>query len=421
MQTIKSTINKILIRSGVYLKTDMTYLVRGSFWLFLNQIFAIVFSALLSVAFANLISAQQYGIYKYIISVSAIISAFSLTGMNTAIVRSVAMGNEGFVRKSFWYQLKWNTLIITSLAVITCAYYYLRGNTLLALGILIIGIFVPLTNAANTFSAYLSGTKRYKSIFFINLCINGTSALLLFSTIFFFQNILVLVTIYFATNAITYTAAYLYTLHSYKLNTHVDHNTKSLGTHLSIINFFGIISQNIDKIFAFQFLGATPLAIYSFAVSVPAQFGGVAKMISTLAFPKISERYATSQKVEYKDKIIKLIILFGFFATLYYFAAPFIYHIFFPQYIVAINYSRLAAVIFIFTAPNLYLLNILQIKADKKILYRHSLVTAIVQTCLMALLGYTYGITGLIVAHICSTLVSTLYSLYLLKTVKVVR
>ena len=52
-----------------YSKTDMLYLVRGGFWLSLNHIAASVSSLILAVAFANLIPAETYGTYRYVLSI----------------------------------------------------------------------------------------------------------------------------------------------------------------------------------------------------------------------------------------------------------------------------------------------------------------------------------------------------------------
>jgi O-antigen/teichoic acid export membrane protein len=393
----------------------MVYIAQSSFWLSLNQGIAIMFSAVLSLAFANLIPAEQYGMYKYILSVSVLFGALSLTGMNTAITRSVAMGKEGYIKKSFWDQLKWNTLVIGILALGVGMYYIIRGNVLLGLGVFIIGLCTPLTNAANTFSAYLGGKKEYKKTFFFNFLINSVTTVLLLFVLLFIKKTLVLILVFFAGSALATLWAYIRTIKTSPPNTEEDPHTKSFGQHLSVINFFSVIANNIDKVLIFQVLGATPLAIYSFATAIPAQFGGIAKIISTMAFPKITERYATTQKIVYKDKVLKLIALFSFFAVVYILIAPYIYKIFFPQYISAISYSQYASLIFIFTAPSLYLTGILQIKANKRILYQFTIVTSIIQSILMAWLGYTFGITGLITAHLLSNIIDTIFAIFLLE------
>jgi O-antigen/teichoic acid export membrane protein len=184
-----------------YTKTDMVYVAKGSFWLFSWQIFNTIFAFILSVIFANTLSKDNYGIYKYIISISGLVNAFSLTGSNTAVTRAVALGLEGEYRRSIIRQLKWSgPVIILSFGI--SLYYWIHGNALLAVGAAIVGLISPVITTSNTFTAFLNGKKDYKKLSIYNSYLSIITTVPLIVTVFFTHNPLVLATVYFSSTAI---------------------------------------------------------------------------------------------------------------------------------------------------------------------------------------------------------------------------
>src|SRR3989338_3757032 len=98
MQRLRNSIYQILRRSEGILKTDMVYLVKGNSWLILSQVVSILASLAVDVAFANLITPEEYGNYKYVFSLAGIISAFTLSGLTVAVLRATARGHEGTLK-----------------------------------------------------------------------------------------------------------------------------------------------------------------------------------------------------------------------------------------------------------------------------------------------------------------------------------
>src|SRR3989344_575296 len=108
-----------------YTKTDMLYLAKGGFWLMLGQGILMVSGLILSVAFANLLPKDVYGTYQFIMSMASVISAFTLSGLNTSIMRAVAGGSEGALRTGVRTQLLWSTGMVVAGAALA-AYYYVN-------------------------------------------------------------------------------------------------------------------------------------------------------------------------------------------------------------------------------------------------------------------------------------------------------
>ncbi|HZZ99723.1 MAG TPA: hypothetical protein VFK07_03380, partial [Candidatus Paceibacterota bacterium] len=189
---IKEKAKNWLIWSQRYTRTDMLYLAKGGFWLSGGQILGTLSSFLLALAFANLVDKNIYGTYKYIISLASGLGALTLTGMNTAVTRAVASGAEGTLKKSVIYQLKWN-IILFAAAIGVGFYYWLHGNNVIAIAMILVGILSPFINTTNTYMAYLNGKKDFRRMAFYGAAINILVTIVLVVTMIINKNVLWLV------------------------------------------------------------------------------------------------------------------------------------------------------------------------------------------------------------------------------------
>src|SRR3989344_7438871 len=125
MQNLRKPIYQLLRQSESFFKTDMVYLTKGNFWLFLGQAVAAVSSLVLAIAFANLVTPEEYGNYKYVFSVAGIINAFSLSGLGITVMRASSINHDGTLKHSFRQSLTWGVVMVT-IAGIACAYYFIQ-------------------------------------------------------------------------------------------------------------------------------------------------------------------------------------------------------------------------------------------------------------------------------------------------------
>ena len=88
--TIKGKIIDLLRWSEKYTKTDMTYVVKGSFWWLGGRLGLFVISFFTMVAFARWLDPIHYGTYQFVIAGLAILSIFALPGLHTSIIKSIA-------------------------------------------------------------------------------------------------------------------------------------------------------------------------------------------------------------------------------------------------------------------------------------------------------------------------------------------
>jgi len=416
---IKRGRNKLyhLLRwSEKYTKTDMLYLTKGGFWLTFGQVVVALAGLALATGFANLIPKEIYGNYKFILSIAAIIGAFTLTGMVTAITQSVARGFEGALKEGFKTQLKWSSFMVL-IAFGVALYYFINGNNTLAIALLIVGAFSPLLISSTLYGAFLTGKKEFRTNTTYNILRTITPIAILLTTLFFTQNVLLLVFVYFLSNTATTLFFYLRTLEKYKPSHKVDQTSTNYSKHLSLMNLLSIAGNHADKILIFHYLGAVQLAIYAFALMIPTQLNGLIKNVSTLAFPKFSEQKREDVEKALYGKTIKIVIASLFITIAYIVVAPFLFSFLFPQYIDSIFYSQIFSLNIILTASALAIGTFFRSHKLLKESYITNIANNATRIVLMFILITRYEVLGIILAILISRFITTLLSFVLFKKI----
>ena len=400
-KVINNQISSIANRFEPYIKTDLGYVLRGGAWISAVNIFGSIISFVLFIFIARYVSKEVYGIYKYIISIVSIAGAFSLTGINLAVTRSVAQGIRGIFKNSILLQLRWVWLqILVTLGI--GGYYFLKGNNTYAIAFGILSVLAPVALIANTYRSFLSGEKKFKTLSIYNFI----SSLLYFVVmalffVFLSDSFIWLLVGFYGIGAITNTIWSIVVFRRDKKfeQKKLSQEDISYAKHLSVINVLGSVTTYVDSIVLYYFLGPTSLATYSFAVSVPERIKGLFNFIPSLAFPKITERYQRGEKVAVARKVFQLIVLGLIISFIYSIIAPFVFNWLFPQYADAIPYSQIYSISLIALALHIST-TVLSAQNNKKGLYFTNTVNSIIQSALM-IIGILFGgIWGAIVARL---------------------
>jgi O-antigen/teichoic acid export membrane protein len=332
------------------------------------------------------------------LSVFWTLSAFSLTGLSTAATQAIARGDEGVYKRSFKLTVL-GSLPISLISVPASAYYFIQHNQTLGFGLLLIALVGPFMQASFLFGIYLEAKREFRLYSLFGIILNLFPALLLLGTMFVSQDPLVFFGIYLLGNVIIGLLFGLWVYKRFKPNTKEAPDFFRNGSHFSAMNVLATISQQIDKLLVFHFLGAAQLAVYTFALAFPEQIKGLLNNIATLAFPKFSQR--TPQEIE-ANLWHRLAYYTGFLAlaTIFYVAlAPLFFQLFLPAYTDAIWYSQLFALSLMFVS-NTIPLTVLQAQAAKRELYIFNIASPIVLIGTLVACTIFYGLLGVIVARI---------------------
>lgn len=399
LRNLRTRAYTLLRRSEQITKTDMVYLASGSFWLMLAQGIGLLVSFISAIAFANWLAAEIYGTYKYILSVAAIFSAFSLqSGLGTALARAVARGFDGTLRYAFKENLRWSIPMILGFFAAS-AYYFVNKNNTLALSLLIAGIFTPVMQSAMLYQSFLTGKKDFKRNTIYGMATSIIPTALVLLTLLATHDIYVLVLVYFLGNTLVPLANYFRTLSFFKPNKKVDKDTLNFSKHLSFMSVLTTVSSKLDSVLIFHYLGAVEVAVYFFATAIPQHIMAVFRHIGTLSFPKFSVKtpQEIAQQMYKRGLLIFLTVLLTM--SVYYMVAPLLYTVFFPKYVASIHFSQAAILILISIVS---ILPGTALNAMKAVKEQHIVVAAgaIIQIGLLFILVQLYGLWGAIAANV---------------------
>lgn len=398
MDFLKTMTHKALLRSERFFKTDMVYLARSGFWLSVGQTVALFSTLLLAIAFSRILPKETYGLYKFVLSAASIIGSLSLSGMGTVLVQAVAQGAEGTLKSSVQTHLRWGSVVLIA-GIIGGGYYLLNDNHLLAAAFLIAGLCLPLIGALGLYSAFLSGKKDFRQSTLNWITTQCAQVALLIAVGYFYPQPLALVAVYFISQALAAIYFYVHTVRKYKPNTITDANIITYGKHISAMNFIGAIANQLDKILVFHFVGAAPLATYSFAFAIPEQIKGLFKNVFNVAIPKYAELPPARLKKSIIRKTWQLtgIALVLFIA--YDLVAPFLFRFLFPQYLDAVWYSQLYMFGILFV-PGIALFSIyFQLRKATATLYKLSIINNIATLLLTTILISNFGVLGAVMEN----------------------
>lgn len=417
MGKIQTGLLSIIKLSERLFKTDMLYVAKSGFWLTFGQISASFLALGLSIVFAHYLPKEEYGNYKFILSIVGIVSALSLSGMGQVITQSVAQGKERTFFKAVETHLKWSGGILIILFGIG-VYYILAKNYLLGFSFVFAGIMVPISNTYGLYGSLLTGRKDFKKSTSYWIISQTVISLSLATLAFFGENILLLISTHFLATTATSVFFYYRTIRKFPPQGETDPGMIKYGKHISAMNFFGTLANQLDKVLIFHYLGGAQLAIYSFAFAIPEQIKGSFKNLFGIALPKYASIPEDRLRKSIIDKTIRLTAVTFLIVIVYIIASPLIYKILFPKYIESVFYSQIY-VLGLVTIPGISLISTyFQVKKDTVTLYKLTVIGNIATLALTYVLIYNFGLIGAVIENGLSWFIMLAVSVYYFKKTK---
>ena len=381
-----------------YTKTDMVYLASGGFWLGLDQVGGAFMAFLLAVAFAHLVPKEVYGTYRYLLSAFWVLTAFTLTGLPTAVSQSVARGKEGAYKATLLPSVL-SGIPLALIALAGSGYYYAQGNAAFGLAFIVIALFGPFMQPSYLFGSFLTGRKHYKASSIFGLILYAVPSLSLFAAMFFTTSAVAFLAVYLASNVLAGAFISIAIFVRWRPNEAQDPGVHALGGHFSAMNLLATIAQQVDKIVVFHYLGAVELAVYSFATALPEQIKSVFNSISILALPKFVTRPFAEIRANFWNRLWLFTGGMTLIALAYIAIAPVAFSLFFPAYRDAVFFSQVYALALI-PIGNALPTTLLQAHEAKRELYIFNIFAPVFQIGTLILFTSWYGLIGAIVARI---------------------
>ncbi len=412
----QSFIYRLLRSSEKYFKTDMVYLAKGGFWLVSGQVAISASSLILSIAFANLLSPELYGTYRYILTIFNFLAIPTLTGINTSLMKSAAQKMDGSLYTAFNTRLQWS-IFSTLFGIAIAGYYLIQHDLVLAINILLVSLFAPLFYSCEVYSYYLRGKKLFKHFSLYSSLAIVIPTFTVIGTLFISKNLTIILLSYFIPYTILKGVFLFITTQQVQSTDITDPGLVSYGKHLSVMGILGVIAQNIDKFLLWHYLGAAQLAVYAFAISPINNIEAVLGKLDLLIFPKIAERNIREIRKTIYEKTFRIFIVVAGIVFLYILCAPFLYTLFFPLYLESVVYSQVIALTLLISIPLMIMSSVFTAHARVKEKYYLSVIGPTIKILLFILLIPQYGIWGLVFGTLGFHLVSATASLFFFRKI----
>lgn len=385
---------------------DARSLLRDSAWLTGSRMVAVATGMILTIAFANLLSPEVFGTYKYLIAAAGTVSAFSLNALGSALMRTIARGNRnavpGVVRIAAFASVP------ASLAAAGIgAYYLIQGNVPLGAGFLLIAVSNVLGNAVGLAKAILSGTGDFKAIAVTSIPRTIVTTMVVIGALFLTQNILIIFAVYVGVNLVASATLYFWTLRKLQIHPSSEgvSETVRYGTHLSILGFFILIANQADQLLVWHSVGAAALAIYALALAPVQEMKNLLDITISTAFPKIANKSGSELRIILPLRLLQTFVVSAVATFAYVLLIPFLFIYLFPAYQEAIIISQLLAITILFQPKSLLDMVIL-IEGAVRMRYAIILTSQVIKLGLIASLIPIYGLWGGVMAIILSEALS---------------
>jgi len=412
--TFKQKIYKFLKWLEKFTGTDMIYLTQGGFWLTLGKVIEVLIGLGVMILFGRLVTKEVFGAYQYILSLAGLLGIFSLGGIDMALARTVARGNERMFFPCFKTKLKWGS-ISTLIFLFIAGWYFFHQNYTLGICFIIVALFLPFINAFTTFLAFWQGKKRFDIQNRYYILYNLLSASLLILIILITKKLTLIILGYFVGFFLAGLIFYSLTVKK-ALAGELEKDTISFGKHLTLMNAITTVGAYLDKIILWQLLGPVTVAIYSFAERPIIKLRELLP-ISTLALPKLSQRNIKEIKKGLWQKFFKLFLAVSLVVLIYILLCPYFFKLLFPAYLDSVFYSQILSLSLIFFSPFALLTTSFAADLRKKELYILNFITPSVKIILFLILIPLFSVWGLISAVLVSQFLNAFLTLYFFKKI----
>jgi len=398
-------VNRLLDKAQRLFKVDIRYVLRGNFWLNINRGMSVLNGIALSVAFAHLLTKESYGTYAFALAIIGLFSMGQNSGLGSGIIKNVARGEYGVVFEGLRKILPWSIGGAIGLAGVAL-YYFVMGNTDLAICFLLGAIVLPTIVSNGISKSFFSSRGDFKVLTRFNIVRTPFMTLALVSTAFFTSSAVAVVSVSIIGNTLMGFLLYSKMKKAYALTPDMETVgifPKRYAFHSGVLSIFSYFSEQIDNILLWKFMGAAPVAIYSYAMAPVRELRGLAENQGALALPKFAQKEFGDVRKNIFLRIKQMYIVIVPLVIVYILSAPIIFHTLFPTYTESIIFSQFAALSILSAPRRLMSVAIVahqKIKESYIMIVLPSTIRIITASILIPFLGLKGAVIALLVSEV---------------------
>lgn len=412
---VKITVNKIITWLGVTFNFDAHYFTKNTFWVLVGQAMASLAAFFTTVVLANYVPKNIVGDYRLIISIYSVLAFFALSGLSSALIRSIVHGQDGALHEALLLKRKYSVVAFFVGVSIALYFWVLRGNVVFGISILVMSLCLPVIESYSIYGAYLQGKHEFKHSSIHSGIIKLVSGLGVIITAYIIPETVYLIATFYIMQAVVVYLQYNFLVKKFppKNNTQ-DDGMASYSKHTTLAGVSYMLLGQADKFIIYHFFGPISLASYWIASTIPQEVGRVVVTVLQVAYPKFVKGDHDTVKHVLSKKLVTLTIALLLVSLLYTVLAYPFFHIFFPQYIDDV--SKSIVLMFGFAIiPHMFVWQYYTAKRNIKVVYASNIGDPILQVILYILLIPFYGVWGLVYAIFAKTAIMNLFAWHVLK------
>lgn len=410
---IKAQSRRVLIFGFAerYLKTDLSKLTQGGFWLAIGQAISVISQLSLAIAFGYMLVPDKYGIYRVMLEVLAIANALAPLGIANEVSRDAALGKLGSLIRGVSLNIRWSFLLPITALIVACGGFVYGVEWFIVAGAILL---LPLQNSFTLYSAYLQGKKEFSKVAVLTSGVTFFQSAVTLVFLYFVREPLLLFCVYVCSGLLANAAAFWYIKRNVFVNNEINEPGFVAGskyqTGLSTIN---TIAGHADALLIAWLLGPFALATYVYATGAPDQIRSLFKTMSTMLFPWFVQRDNIAVRAGLKHKMLVVGVCAFLMGVVYALFAPLIFNTLFPLYTAAIPYSQWYAIGITVTVIVFIPLSAINARGDHHAQVKHVVISSIVQMLCYVVLIPLFSIDGALFSLVIGRLFAAWYAYHL--------
>lgn len=380
------------------LQIDVSYFARAGFWVVVGYAGSALLRILQIIILARAIDRQLYGEYQFVLVLIAAVAVFSLPGMDSAIVRSVANGYFSSFVAGTKAKLKWaliGTLVLLGMAVF---FKFFQPKPFWHLFIFVALLF-PCYTGFTGISAYYRGREKFRAAALYDLLVAGVSTFSVVVALLIEKSVFSIILSLMIFNILLYLYFYVKTCKQIP-HKPLDRAVVREGVHYSVIGALSYLTPYVDKFIIAFIVGFEGLAIYAVAVSLLLNLSNGSYLISMLLLPKLS-RAKSHHAVRIRGLFWLMCLSIAGIVALVILLTPLLLPLLFSvKYVESVRYAQIALVSLVFMLPSAVLVTYFRAGNRTKFLYVYSLGMGVMNIVLLGIGVPLFGILGAVLSKV---------------------
>lgn len=342
MKKLRRKIYNISKKTGDRFGFDLPYFVENGFWMLLNQAVSLLTGLITSVLFARYFSQEVYGKYQLVLAIIAFFSFFSIPGLNPALIRSIAKGNDGDFNMSVKIAFKFS-FIGSLLILVVAVYYYFKQDNVITLSLVFSALIFPFLYSYDKWMALLKAKEKFETFTKNNILITIGKSSLIIAAIFLFPDYLLPALFAYLAGTAFFNIVLYFKTKKYIENDKKGNDTLSYAGFITKLSVLNTLVNHFDKILI-GILDIKALAVYTIALGLINIIKNFIKSVTSITFPKFA-KYEI--KISYLQRILIFVAGIAISLVFYFIADDLVQLLYTDKYIYSAKYFK----IFVWITP----------------------------------------------------------------------